>query len=200
MFTDSISSSYEHKIHVPNLFTVILGSPEECGQKWCIPLLGLVPKMLCTVFDALFPLLIWLSSVQSLSRVRLLTTPWTAACQAPLSIANFRSLHKLMSIESVMPSNISFSVVPFSSRLQSFPAPGSFQMSQFFTSGGQSTGVSASASVLPVNIQDWFPPVFWPGEFHGLSPWSPKESDTTELIWLRAKNKLQNCRTRIERS
>ena len=52
---------------------------------------------------------------------------------------------------------ISSSVVPFSSRLQSFPASGSFQMSQFFTSGGQSIGVSASTSVLPVNIQDWFP-------------------------------------------
>ena len=50
---------------------------------------------------------------------------------------------------------ISSSVVPFSSHLQSFPASGSFQMSQFFASGGQSIGVSASASVLPMNIQDW---------------------------------------------
>ena len=60
-----------------------------------------------------------------------------------------------MSIESVMPP-ISSSVIPFSSCLQSFPASGSFPMSQF-SSGGQSTGVSASASVLPMNIQDWFP-------------------------------------------
>ena len=52
---------------------------------------------------------------------------------------------------------ISFSVIPFSSRLQSFPATGSFPMSQFFASGGQSIGDSASASVLPMNIQDWFP-------------------------------------------
>ena len=52
---------------------------------------------------------------------------------------------------------ISSSVVPFSSRLQSFPASGSFPMSQFFTSDGQSIGVSASTSVLPMNIQDWFP-------------------------------------------
>ena len=57
---------------------------------------------------------------------------------------------------------ISSSVVPFSSCLQSFPASGSFQMSQFFTSGGQSIRVSASASVLPVNIQDWFP-LGWTG-------------------------------------
>ena len=52
---------------------------------------------------------------------------------------------------------ISSSVIPFSSRLQSFPASGSFPMSPFFTSGGQSIGASASSSVLPVNIQDWFP-------------------------------------------
>ena len=52
---------------------------------------------------------------------------------------------------------ISSSIVPFSSCLQSFPASGSFPMSQYFTSGGQSIRVSASASVLPVNIQDWFP-------------------------------------------
>ena len=57
---------------------------------------------------------------------------------------------------------ISSSVVPFSSCLQSFPASGSFPVSQFFTSGGQSTGVSASTSVLPMNIQDWFP-LGWTG-------------------------------------
>ena len=54
------------------------------------------------------------------------------------------------------------SVVPFSSRLRSFPASGSFQMSQFFASGGQSIGASALASVLPMNIQDWFP-IEWTG-------------------------------------
>ena len=57
---------------------------------------------------------------------------------------------------------ISSSVVLFSSCLQSFPASGSFQMSQLFTSGGQRTGVSASASVLPMNTQDWFP-LGWTG-------------------------------------
>ena len=58
-----------------------------------------------------------------------------------------------------MPSNHLILVIPFIpfSCLHSFPASGSFSMSQFFTSGGQSTGVSASASVLPMNIQDWFP-------------------------------------------
>ena len=57
---------------------------------------------------------------------------------------------------------VSSSVVPFSSHLQSFPASGSFQMSQLFVTGGQSIGVSASASVLPVNNQDWFP-LGWTG-------------------------------------
>ena len=57
---------------------------------------------------------------------------------------------------------ISSSVIPFSSCLQSFPASGSFQMSQFFTSGSQCIGVSASTSVLPMNIQDWFP-LGWTG-------------------------------------
>ena len=57
---------------------------------------------------------------------------------------------------------ISSSVIPFSSGLQCFPTSGSFQMSQFFASGGQSIGVSASASVLPMNIQDWFP-LGWTG-------------------------------------
>ena len=57
---------------------------------------------------------------------------------------------------------ISSSVIPFYSRLWSFPASGSFPMSQLFASGGQSIGVSASASVLPMNIQDWFP-LGWTG-------------------------------------
>ena len=57
---------------------------------------------------------------------------------------------------------ISSFVIPLSSLLQSFPASGSFQMSQIFESGGQSTGVSASASILPMNIQDWFP-LGWAG-------------------------------------
>ena len=84
-------------------------------------------------------------SVQSLSRVRLFGTLWTAARQASLSITNSQSLLKLMSIESVFHPTISSSVVPFSSCLQSFPASGSFKMSLFFISGGQSIGVSASA-------------------------------------------------------
>ena len=69
------------------------------------------------------------------------------------------SLLKLMSIDDIHQwchPTISSSVVPFSSCLQSFLASGSFLMRQFFASGGQSIGVSASASVLPTNVQDWF--------------------------------------------
>ena len=97
------------------------------------------------------------TSVQWLSYVLLFVIPWTAAHQASLSITNSQSLLKLISIESVVLSNISSSVVSFSSCLQSFPALRSFPMSQFFASGGQSIGVSVSASVLPMNNQDWFP-------------------------------------------
>ena len=64
---------------------------------------------------------------------------------------------------------ISSSVVPFSSCLQSFPASRSFPMRQFFTSGSQSIGVSASTSVLPMNIQDWFPV--------GLTGWISLQSE-----------------------
>ena len=73
-----------------------------------------------------------LSSVQSLCHVHLFVTPWTAACQASLSITNSRSLLKLMSIELVIHPTISSSVLPFSSSLQSFPASGAFPKSQFF--------------------------------------------------------------------
>ena len=97
------------------------------------------------------------SSVQSVSHVRLFVTPWTAARQASLSITNSWSLLRLMSIESVMPSNYHILCCPLLLPPSIFPASGSFPVSQFFTSGGQSIGVSASASVLPMNIQDWFP-------------------------------------------
>ena len=65
--------------------------------------------------------------------------------------------HWLMSTELVMPSNHLILCQPLSSRFQSFPASGSFQMSQLFASSGQSIGISASAAALPMNIQDWFP-------------------------------------------
>ena len=98
---------------------------------------------------------IW-GSVQLLSCVWLFATSWTVGHQASLSITSSRSLLKFMSIKSEKPSN-HLILVPFSSCLQSFPASGSLLRSQSFASGGQSIGASASASVLPISIQDWFP-------------------------------------------
>ena len=105
----------------------------------------------------------YLSSVQFLRHVQLFATPWTATHQASLSITNFWNLLKFMFIESWGHPMISSSVDPFSC-LQSFPVSGFFPMSQFFTSGGQSIWAWAWAwvSVLPMNIQDWFP-LGWTG-------------------------------------
>ena len=103
--------------------------------------------------------------VHSLSCVRLFATPWTAARQASPSL-------RVCSIS--CPSSrwchptISSSIVPFSSCLQSFPASGSYLMSRLFVSGVQSIEASASASVLPINIQDWFP--------LGLTGWTSFQS------------------------
>ena len=95
------------------------------------------------------------SSVQSLSHVRLFSIPWITAHQAALSITNSRNSLKFMFIESVMPSSHHILCHPL---LLLPPIPwtsGSFPMSQLFSWGGQSIGDSASASVLPMNTQDW---------------------------------------------
>ena len=102
------------------------------------------------------------SSVQSLSRVRLFATPWIAARQVSLPITNSGVHSNSCPLSWWCHPAISSSVIPFSSCPQSLPASGSFQMSQLFASGGQSIGVSASASVLPMNTQDWFP-LEWTG-------------------------------------
>ena len=97
--------------------------------------------------------------VQSLSCILLFVIPWTAACQASLSFTSSWTLLKRMSIESVMPSTHLILFFPFSSCLQSFPASGSFPMSQLFKSGGQSIGsfnISPSNSGLISFSIDWF--------------------------------------------
>ena len=128
----------------------------------------------------------YISSVQSLSHVWLFATPWTAACQTILSITNSWSLLKLMSIESVMPSNHIILCCPFSSCLQSFPASGSFPVSALFASGGKCIGLSASASVLPMNIQDWFL-LRLTGlislQFKGLSRILQHHSSKASILW-----------------
>ena len=88
--------------------------------------------------------------------------PQCTRLPSSVSITNSRSLLKLMSSSQWWHPAISSSVISFSSCLQYFPASGSFKMSQFFASGGQSTVVSDSASLLPMNIQDWFP-LKWTG-------------------------------------
>ena len=93
----------------------------------------------------------------SLSHVRIFAAQWTTAHQASLSITNSRSLLKLTSIESMMPSNHLIFCCPLLFLPSIFPASGSFPMSQSFASGGQSTEASASVSVLPMNTWDWFP-------------------------------------------
>ena len=101
------------------------------------------------------------SSFQLPSHVRLFVAPGTASrlpCSSPTPGAYSNSC---LSPWWCHPT-ISSSVIPFSSHLQPLPASGSFPMSPFFASGGQSIGVSASASVLPMNIQDWFP-LGWTG-------------------------------------
>ena len=115
-------------------------------------------------------------SVQLLSCVRLFATPWTTACQASLSITNSRSLPKLVSTESVMPSNhliLCYSLLPPSV----FLSIRVFSNESAFASGGQSIGVSASTSVLPMNIQDWFP-LGWTG-WISLHPKDSQESSPT---------------------
>ena len=95
--------------------------------------------------------------IQSLSRIQLFVTPWTEPHQTYLPFTVSWSLLKLFSIESMMPSNPIILCHPFISCLQSFPASGSFPVDWLFISGSQSIGASASASVLLVSIQGWFP-------------------------------------------
>ena len=119
----------------------------------------------------------YITSVQLLSCVWFFATPWTTAHQASLSITNSQRLPKLMSIESVVPSNHLILYHPILLP-QSFPASGSFQMSQVFAWGGQNIGVSASTSVLPMNTQDWSP-LGWTGWISLQSKGLSRVSSTT---------------------
>ena len=122
----------------------------------------------CVYKDTYIPLRVWkpwplrstpgteISSVQSLSCVRPFVTPRTEARQASLSITNSWSLLRLMTITSVMPSNPLILCLPLLLLPSVFPSIRVFS-NKFFALGGQSIGVSTSASVLPMNIQDWFP-------------------------------------------
>ena len=115
---------------------------------------GALPTSQSRMANSTFMWSVQFSSFQSLSHVRLFVTPRTAATPGayPNSCPLSQWCHP----------TISSSVVPLSSCPQSFPASGSFPMSQFLTSGGQSIGVSASTSVIPMNTQDWSP-LGWTG-------------------------------------
>ena len=121
---------------------------------------GFWPFWWVSQFSWVYPLY---AIFQFLSCVQLFETPWTAAHQDPLSFTMPGCLLRFMSIESVILSNHFILCRPLLPSPPSFPASGSFPMCGLFTLGGQSTGVSASVSILSVNIQDWFPfgPTGW---------------------------------------
>ena len=102
-------------------------------------------------------LLVWCWAFLVAQSCRTLCDPMDWGCQASLSITTPRACSNSWPLSWWCHPTISSYIVPFSSCLQSFPALGCVPMSQFFASGGQSIGVSASASVLPMHIQDWFP-------------------------------------------
>ena len=105
----------------------------------------------------LYRVCIFFFVVHLLSCVWLFLTPWTAVCQASLFFTvSWRWLLKLMSTKLVMASNHLILCCPLLLLPSFFPSSGSFPVSQFSASGGQSLGTSASASVLPMNIQDWY--------------------------------------------
>ena len=153
--------------------SLVLGRWSDLSSVWfCMVLISFEDAMCLTAMGSMVPMgggprSIWIldqffsfwlqfKSVQSLSCVRLFATPWTAARQASLWPA--RGVHpNPCPLSQWWHPTISSSAVPFSSHPQFFPASGSFQMSQLFTTGGQNIGASASTSVLPMNTQDWPP-------------------------------------------
>ena len=129
---------------------------------------------------------ILLGSSFVLSHVWLSATPWTVARQASLSITNSQSLSNSCPLSWQCHPTISSSVVPFSSCPQSLPASGSFQMSQFFTPGGQSISFSISASN---EYSDWFPLEFTDLislQSKGLSRVFSKTSSKASILWCSA--------------
>ena len=151
-----------------------------------IPLVKFFLKSLITQFFQVV--------VQLLSRIQLFEAPWTAALQASLSFPVSWVCPNSCPLSRWYHPTIPSSVSPFSSCPQLFPASGSFQMSQFFTSVDQITGVSASASVLPMNIHSWLP-LGWTGLisllFQGLSRvfsntivWKQQFFGTQPSVWI----------------
>ena len=144
LFSLKICSGEELHSHMLILFLVFFKEPPYCSPWW------------------LFHSHQAFSSVQSLSRVQLFASPWIAAHQASLSITDSQSLPKLLSIESVMPSSHCILCRPLLLLPPIPPSIGIFSNESALRIRCQSIGVSASASVLPVNTQDWSP-LGWTG-------------------------------------
>ena len=125
-----------------------------CQSACNVSTLGLIGFPMVWPFGGSFRSFTW-HFAQSLSRVWPFATLWTAALRASLSFTISRICSDSCPLCRWCHPTISSSVVPFSSHLQSFPASGSFPMSQLFISGSQSTGASDSTSVLPLNTQGW---------------------------------------------
>ena len=139
---------------------------QKCPIGW-VKILDFFPlRVMETHSRTLSRALAWLSLyfvvIQLLSRVWLFASPWTAACQASLSITNSQSLPKLMSMESVMSSNHLILCCPLPFLPSIFPRIRVFSIKLVLHISSQSIGTSASASVLPMNIQDRFP-LGWTG-------------------------------------
>ena len=132
------------------------------GQTFPIPLTLLLFQVLLYLFVFLLTISSQFSSVQSLSHVWPFATPWTTAHQASCPSVTPGAYSNSCPSSRWWHPPISSSLIPFSPHLPSCPAPESFPMTQFFASGGQSIGVSASTSIFSMNTQDWFP-VGWTG-------------------------------------
>jgi len=141
-------------------WTNMAGSPCHGGLGWCFEkMFPFNQTSICIGFPASILILLIYASVQfSCSAVSdSLQTHGLQHARPPCPSPTPRAYSNSCPLSWWCHPTISYSVVPFSSHLQSFPASGFFPMSQFFASGGQSIGVSTSASALPMNIQDWFP-------------------------------------------
>ena len=163
-----IQNIYTTKCHCSTVYVVKTWKQHKCPKtKECIyihihtmeyySVIKRSNKAICRNMNGPRDFSVQFSSVQSPSRIQLFVTPWIAARQASLSITNTWNLLKLSPSSQWCHPTISFSVVSFSSCLHPFPALQSSPVSQSFTSGGQSIGLLTSASVLPMNIQDWNP-------------------------------------------
>ena len=137
-------------------FMVASGSLVTSQKFLCIPCIRTTQQHeITSVANCLSISSVQFNSVQSLSCVRLFATPWIAARQAPCPSPTPGVYSNLCPSSRWCHPAISFSLVPFSSCTQSLPASGSFPVSHLFAWGGQNIGASASASVLPMNTQDW---------------------------------------------